>query len=183
MSGPARSASALDQLQGRSGSAAASANITSLYQDVIIDHARKPRNFRELKGASRRVEAVNPLCGDQLTLYLQLADGAIADIAFEGSGCAISQASASLMTTATKGLQHDEALDLFTRVHTMLTTEADDDAPPVEVGKLTVLSGVWRYPTRVKCATLAWQALRSALKDSTPEEGAPDDAGRRDQTE
>ena len=178
MSGPAQSAPALNKFQGRPGSAAASADITSLYQEVIIDHARRPRNFGELKGASRRVEAVNPLCGDQLTLYLQLADGAIADIAFEGSGCAISQASASLMTTAMKGLQRDEALDLFARVHTMLTTEVEGDAPPVGVGKLTVLSGVWKYPTRVKCATLAWQALRSALQDNTP-----GDDGRRDETE
>jgi len=149
-----------------------------LYQEVIIDHARRPRNFRELEGASQRVEAVNPLCGDQLTLYIQLADGAIADIAFEGNGCAISQASASLMTMAMKGLQRDEAFALFARVHTMLTTESEGDAPPAEVGKLAVLSGVWEYPTRVKCATLAWQALRSALEDSTAK-----DAGRRDETE
>jgi len=149
-----------------------------LYQEVIIDHARRPRNFRELEGASQRVEAVNPLCGDQLTLYIQLADGAIADIAFEGNGCAISQASASLMTVAMKGLQRDEAFALFARVHTMLTTESEGDAPPAEVGKLAVLSGVWEYPTRVKCATLAWQALRSALEDSTAK-----DAGRQDETE
>lgn len=149
-----------------------------LYQEVIIDHARRPRNFRELEGASQRVEAVNPLCGDQLTLYIQLADGTIADIAFEGNGCAISQASASLMTVAMKGLQRDEAFALFARVHTMLTTESEGDAPPAEVGKLAVLSGVWEYPTRVKCATLAWQALRSALEDSTAK-----DAGRRDETE
>jgi nitrogen fixation NifU-like protein len=153
--------------------AAVSEDITSLYQEVIIDHARSPRNLRELEGATRTVEAVNPLCGDQLTLYLQLADGIIADVAFEGSGCAISQASASLMTMALKGLAQDEALALFTRVHTMLTTESDGDAPPPEVGKLAVLSGVWQYPTRVKCATLAWQALRSALAG----------AGRPDETE
>lgn len=162
----------------QSGLAQASADITSLYQEVIIDHARSPRNFRELEDADQRVEAVNPLCGDQLTLYIQFTDGAITDIAFEGNGCAISQASASLMTMAMKGLQRDEALALFTRVHTMLTTESESDVPPAEVGKLAVLSGVWEYPTRVKCATLAWQALRSALKDSTPE-----DAGRRDETE
>lgn len=167
------SAVAQDELTGGAGNAAVSNDITSLYQEVVIDHARRPRNFHELKAASRTVEAVNPLCGDQLTLYVQMVDGAIADISFKGNGCAISQASASLMTMATKGLQHDEALALFTRVHTMLTTEAEDDEPPVEVGKLVVLSGVWEYPTRVKCATLAWQALRSAL----------DDAGRRDGAE
>lgn len=187
MSGLAQSGLAQDELQGVPKSAAASADITSLYQEVIIDHARRPRNFRQLEGASQTVEAVNPLCGDQLTLYIQLADGAITDIAFEGNGCAISQASASLMTMAMKGLRRDEALALFTRVHTMLTTESERDAPPAEVGTLAVLSGVWEYPTRVKCATLAWQALRSALKDSTPEgrtleERTPEDAGRRDET-
>ena len=177
-SGLAQGGLAQDELQGGPPAAAASLDVTSLYQEVIIDHARRPRNFRELEDASQRVEAVNPLCGDQLTLYIQLADGAIADIAFEGNGCAISQASASLMTMAMKGLRHDEALALFSRVHTMLTTEPEGDAPPAEVGKLAVLSGVWEYPTRVKCATLAWQALRSALEDSTPK-----DAGRRDETE
>jgi len=182
VSGLAQSGLAQDELQGGPTGAAASADITGLYQEVIIDHARRPRNFRELVDASQKVEAVNPLCGDQLTLYIQLVDGAIADIAFEGDGCAISQASASLMTMAMKGLRRDEALALFSRVHTMLTTESEGDGPPAEVGKLAVLSGVWEYPTRVKCATLAWQALRSALKDSTPEESAPEDAGRRDET-
>jgi len=102
-----------------------------------------------------------------------MVDGAIADIAFKGNGCAISQASPSLMTMAMKGLRQDEALALFTRVHTMLTTESEGDEPPAEVGKLAVLSGVWEYPTRVKCATMAWQALRTALED----------AGRRPGTE
>ena len=167
------SAIAQREVRGGPSGSAVSADITSLYQEVIIDHARSPRNFRELEGATETVEALNPLCGDQLTLYLQLADGTIADIAFKGNGCAISQASASLMTMALKGMAQDEALALFTRVHTMLTTESEGDAPPPEVGKLAVLSGVWEYPTRVKCATLAWQALRSALQD----------AGRRDETE
>ena len=159
------------------GGAAVSADLTSLYQEVIVDHARRPRNFRELEGPTRTVEALNPLCGDQLTLYVELADGAVVDIAFEGNGCAISQASASLMTMAMKGLRHDEALALFTRVHTMLTSESEGGVPPTEVGKLAVLSGVWKYPARVKCATLAWQALRSALEDS-----ALEDAGHRDGT-
>ena len=138
--------------------------LTSLYQEVIIDHARSPRNFRDLEDASRTVEVVNPMCGDQLTLYVQLTGGTIDDISFEGTGCAISQASASLMTMAMKGLAQDEAVSLFARVHTMLTTESDSDAPAPEVGKMAVLSGVWEYPMRVKCATLAWQALRSALE-------------------
>jgi len=139
--------------------------IANLYQEMIIDHARSPRNFRELEGATRTVEAVNPLCGDQLTLYLHLTEGTVTDIAFMGTGCAISQASASLMTMAVKGLRHDEALRLFTRVHTMLTAKSVGESPPADVGKLAVLSGVWEYPTRVKCATLAWQALRNALED------------------
>lgn len=143
---------------------AVSDRLTSLYQEVIIDHARSPRNFRDLEDASRTVEVVNPMCGDQLTLYVQLTGGTIDDISFEGTGCAISQASASLMTMAMKGLAQDEAVSLFARVHTMLTTESDSDGPTPEVGKMAVLSGVWEYPMRVKCATLAWQALRSALE-------------------
>lgn len=138
--------------------------LTSLYPEMIIDHGRRPRNFRKLEGATRTLEALNPLCGDQLTLYLQLDEGTITDIAFEGSGCAISQASASLMTMALKGLRQNDALALFSKVHKMLTTESD--GPPPEIGKLGVLSGVWKYPTRVKCATLAWQAVRSALEDT-----------------
>jgi nitrogen fixation NifU-like protein len=160
-----------------------SADITSLYQEVIIDHARRPRNFREIGGATRTVEALNPLCGDQLTLYLQLAGATIADIAFEGNGCAISQASASLMTLAVKGLRQESALALFARVHTMLTTELEGGVPPAEVGKLAVLSGVWEYPTRVKCATLAWQALRSALENSASENSPLEDASHQGGTE
>jgi nitrogen fixation NifU-like protein len=148
-------------------------DITNLYQEMIIEHARSPRNFRVLDGATQTVEALNPLCGDELTLYLKFLDGSVEDIAFKGNGCAISQASASLMTTAVKGLRQEEALALFARVHAMLTTKSKNDAAPAEVGKLAVLSGVWEYPTRVKCATLAWQALRSALED----------AGHRHETE
>lgn len=140
--------------------------IAGLYQEMIIDHAKSPRNFRELAGATRTVDVVNSLCGDHLTLYLDLtADGAVCDIAFEGDGCAISRASASLMTMAVKGLPRGEALTLFTRVHSMLTTETVGETALVGVGKLAVLSGVWEYPGRVKCATLAWQALRNALED------------------
>ena len=149
-----------------SGIASVSVGIAGLYQEMIIDHGRRPRNFHAIDGATQTIEAINPLCGDQLTLYLQLADGVIVDVAFTGNGCTISQASASLMTMAVKGLREDEALTLFTRVHTMLTTESVGEAPPADVGKLAVLSGVWEYPTRVKCATLAWQALRNALENS-----------------
>lgn len=139
-------------------------DLADLYQEVIIDHGRRPRNFRELEGATRTVEGVNPLCGDELTLYVKLADGRIADIAFQGTGCAISQASASLMTAALKGKTEDEALALYGRVHAMLTEGPNREAGPPELGKLAVLSGVWEFPTRVKCATLAWHALRSALE-------------------
>ena len=142
-------------------------DLADLYQEVIIDHGRRPRNFRELEGATRTVEGVNPLCGDQLTLYVMLADGRIADVAFQGTGCAISQASASLMTAALKGKTQDEALALFGRVHAMLTEGPNGEAGSPELGKLAVLSGVWEFPTRVKCATLAWHALRSALESES----------------
>ena len=139
-------------------------DLADLYQEVIIDHGRQPRNFGELEGATGTAEGFNPLCGDQLTLYVKLADGRIADIAFQGAGCAISQASASLMTTALKGKSQDEALDLFERVHAMLTEGPNANVQPEELGKLAVLSGVWEFPMRVKCATLAWHTLRSALE-------------------
>ena len=141
-----------------------SGDLADLYQEVIIDHGRRPRNFRELEGATRTAEGVNPLCGDELTLYVKLADGHIADIAFQGTGCAISQASASLMTAALKGKTEAEALALFGRVHTMLTEGPNREAGVAELGKLAVLSGVWEFPMRVKCATLAWHTLRSALE-------------------
>ena len=143
-----------------------SSDLADLYQEVIIDHSRRPRNFRELEGATRTAEGVNPLCGDQLTLYVKLADGRIADIAFQGVGCAISQASASLMTAALKGKMEEEALALFGRVHAMLTEGPNGHVQPEELGKLAVLSGVWQFPVRVKCATLAWHTLRSALEDA-----------------
>ena len=139
-------------------------DLDGLYQEVILDHGRHPRNFHGLEGATRTAEGSNPLCGDQLTLYLKLDDGRITDIAFQGTGCAISQASASLMTAALKGKTDAEALALFDRVHTMLTGEPTSDSPPTEVGKLAVLSGVSAFPMRVKCATLAWHTLRSALE-------------------
>ncbi len=141
-----------------------SGDLGALYQEVIIDHGRQPRNFGELEGATGTAEGFNPLCGDQLTLYVKLADGRIADIAFQGTGCAISQASASLMTMALKGKNKQEALALFGRIHVMLTEGPNGHAQPEELGKLAVLSGVWEFPVRVKCATLAWHTLRSALE-------------------
>lgn len=145
--------------------AAVSAETAALYQDVIIDHGRRPRNFGDLPGATCTVEGINPLCGDELTLHLRFEQGAIRAVTFEGSGCAISQASASLMTGALKGMSATEAMDLFRRVHTMLTVQPDGQGDVPDMGKLAVLSGVWQYPTRVKCASLAWQTLRSALDE------------------
>ncbi|MEP6666334.1 MAG: Fe-S cluster assembly sulfur transfer protein SufU [Nocardioidaceae bacterium] len=144
-----------------------SSDLRDLYQEVIIDHAKQPRNFRKVEGATRTVEGINPLCGDEVTLYVKLADGVIEDIAFQGVGCAISKASASLMTTALKGKKQEEALALFGRVHTMLTEAPNGTVQPHELGKLAVLSGIWEFPMRVKCATLAWHALRSALETTS----------------
>ena len=143
-----------------------SGNLADLYQEVIIDHGRRPRNFRQLEGATYTAEGVNPLCGDHLTLYVNLTDGYIADIAFQGSGCAISQASASLMTAALKGKTETEALALFGCVHAMLTEGPNGETGVAEMGKLAVLCGVWEFPMRVKCATLAWHTLRNALESN-----------------
>jgi nitrogen fixation NifU-like protein len=136
-------------------------DLTDLYQEVILDHNRRPRNFRMLAGASRTQEGFNPLCGDRLTLYVELKDRRIADLAFQGIGCAISKASASLMTDALKGKTIDEARELFARFHEMVTSPPDATAP--DLGKLSVFSGVREYPTRVKCASLPWHTLRAAL--------------------
>lgn len=138
--------------------------LRDLYQEVVIDHSKRPRNFRKVEGATRTAEGFNPLCGDQLTLYVKLANGVIEDIAFQGAGCAISKASASLMTAALKGKTQEEALALFGHVHAMLTEGLNSEVKLEDVGKLAALSGVWEFPMRVKCASLAWHALRSALE-------------------
>jgi nitrogen fixation NifU-like protein len=135
-------------------------DIKDLYRDVILDHNRRPRNFGPLERADVRVEGFNPLCGDRLTLGLRMVDGKIADIRFDGQGCAISTASASLMTEAVKGLTQAQALELFDRVHRLLTDEA---ASADDLGKLAALSGVREFPARVKCASLCWHTLASAL--------------------
>ncbi len=135
-------------------------DLKALYQEVIIDHNRKPRNCGKLAGADRIAEGYNPLCGDRLTVYLKLADGVIRDVSFEGSGCAISVASASLMTEALKGRTEAEAGTLFERFHALVTS---DGADAQGLGKLEVLAGVREFPARVKCATLAWHTLHSAL--------------------
>jgi nitrogen fixation NifU-like protein len=141
-------------------------HLTDLYRDVILDHNRRPRNFGPLDAATATIEGFNPLCGDRLTLRLRLDGQQIGEIRFEGEGCAISTASASLMTEAVKGKSRDEALALFERVHRLLT----DDAAPVDedLGKLAALSGVREFPARVKCASLCWHTLASALHSPEP---------------
>ncbi len=136
-------------------------DLTDLYQEVILDHNRRPRNFRAIDDASRTQEGYNPLCGDRLTLYLKLDGNLIADVAFQGIGCAISKASASLMTDALKGKTIDEARALFDRFHGMVTSSPDMPSP--DLGKLSVLSGVREYPTRIKCASLAWHTMKAAV--------------------
>ncbi|HEX4152078.1 MAG TPA: SUF system NifU family Fe-S cluster assembly protein [Steroidobacteraceae bacterium] len=138
--------------------------LNELYRDVILDHNRRPRNFGSLEPADASAEGVNPLCGDRLTLRLNLSGDTIRDIRFEGQGCAISTASASLMTEAVKGKTRGEALALFDRVHRLLT---DDAADGDDLGKLAALSGVREYPVRVKCASLCWHTLASALEAAT----------------
>lgn len=135
--------------------------LQDLYREVILDHNRHPRNFGPLADADRVVKGVNPLCGDKITLYLKLDGDRIADIHFEGTGCAISVASSSLMTERVKGSKIDATLDLFDRVHEMLTISASE--PGEEMEKLAALAGVREYPSRVKCASLAWHALKEAL--------------------
>ena len=137
------------------------ADLNDLYQEVILDHNKRPRNFRVIEGPSHHAEGFNPLCGDQLSLTLRVDGDTISDVAFQGSGCAISKASASLMTDAIKGKSVDEAQSLFQRFHSMVTTPP---AQPVEnMGKLSVLAGVREFPVRVKCASLAWHTLKAAL--------------------
>ena len=135
--------------------------LTDLYQEVILDHNRRPRNFRTIASPSHHAEGYNPLCGDRLNLYVQVNGDTISDVSFEGSGCAISKASASLMTDALKGKTVSEANSLFERFHRVVTTPPDQ--PVEDLGKLSVLAGVREFPVRVKCASLAWHTLKAAL--------------------
>jgi nitrogen fixation NifU-like protein len=137
-------------------------DLKDLYRDVIVDHNRKPRNFRDMPDADRRAEGFNPLCGDRLTLFVKLDGERIADVSFQGSGCAISVASASLLTESVKGRTVPEAEQLFTRMHGLLTRD-DASADPAVLGKLAALSGVREFPARVKCASLCWHTLDAAL--------------------
>ena len=137
-------------------------DLQDLYQELILDHGRRPRNFRPLDGATRSAEGYNPLCGDKVKIYVKMDGDIVKDISFEGAGCAISTASASIMTETLKGKTRAEAEELFQTFHNLVTgRQAQLDAP--ELGKLAVFSGVSEFPIRVKCATLSWHTLRAAL--------------------
>jgi nitrogen fixation protein NifU and related proteins len=136
--------------------------LSDLYQEVILDHNKRPRNFRAIEAPSHHAEGYNPLCGDRLKLFVTVEGDRIADLAFQGSGCAISKASASLMTDALKGLTVADAQKLFERFHRMVTTPPD--VPVEDLGKLSVFAGVREFPVRVKCASLAWHTLKAALE-------------------
>lgn len=142
--------------------------LSDLYQEVILDHNKTPRNYRAVEGATHSGLGHNPLCGDQLALYVKVEDGVIREIGFQGKGCAISKASASLMTEAVKGKTTEEAEALFARFHDLLTGPPDVKADARSFGKLAVFSGVREFPARVKCATLAWHTLHTALSGGSP---------------
>src|SRR6201991_2052432 len=150
----------------------------ALYQELILDHNRKPKNFRVMEHADHEVVGHNPLCGDQLTLWLKRDGDRIADVSFKGQGCAISKASASMMTTAVKGKNREEAEAMFGKFHDLVTGKLDD-AQAKELGSLRAFGGVSKFPLRVKCASLAWHTLHSALNGegktvSTESEGSSD---------
>lgn len=140
------------------------ADLSELYQQVILDHNRKPRNFRVIDDASRTQEGYNPLCGDQLTLYVEMDGETIKDVAFQGSGCAISKASASMMTAAIKGKSKHEAETMFDEFHRMVRGEFDPSDQENHLGRLSIFAGVREFPARVKCASLSWHTLHAALE-------------------
>jgi nitrogen fixation protein NifU and related proteins len=140
-----------------------SGDLRDLYQEVVLEHSKRPRNFRAMEDATGSAQGFNPLCGDQITLYVKVKDGVVKEVSFVGQGCAISKASASLLTGAVKEKTAEEALRLFGKVH-LLVTEGPSKVSPEEVGKLAVLSGVSEFPARVKCASLAWHTLKAALE-------------------
>jgi nitrogen fixation NifU-like protein len=140
------------------------ADLRELYQELILEHSKSPRNYRELIAANRKAEGYNPLCGDRVTVFLDVEGDYIRDVAFQGSGCAISKASASMMTQSIKGKTRAEAAKLFEQFHTLVTGHASGKEDQSGLGKLTVFSGVSEFPARVKCATLAWHTLQNALE-------------------
>lgn len=137
-------------------------DLRELYQQLILDHYRHPRNFRIMEGAHKTAQGYNPLCGDKITVYVRLEDDRIEDISFQGSGCAISKASASIMTTTLKGKTRAQAQTIFEAFHAMVTT---GELQPHRETKLEVLAGVRKYPVRVKCATLAWHTMKNSLQE------------------
>jgi nitrogen fixation NifU-like protein len=139
-------------------------DLRELYQEVILDHNKRPRNFRAMEPPHQKAEGFNPLCGDRITVYLRVRGNVIEDLSFEGSGCAISKASASLMTDALKGRTLNDADGLFEEFHDMVTAPPDAPVETGRLGKLAVFAGVREYPVRVKCASLAWHTLRAALE-------------------
>lgn len=139
-------------------------DLRELYQEVILDHNRRPQNFRTLESANRTAEGYNPLCGDQITVYLLVEDQVIKEVAFQGSGCAISKASASMMTTVVKGKTTGDAERLFEMFHRMVTADPDAASDSAAIGKLAAFAGVREFPVRVKCATLPWHTLHAALE-------------------
>ena len=141
-----------------------SSELRELYQELILEHSKKPRNFHALEHANHTAEGFNPLCGDKIKLYLEIKDNQIKDVGFQGSGCAISKASASMMTASVKGKTTREAKELFDEFHEMLSGEASTKLNQTRLGKLSVFSGVSEFPVRVKCATLAWHTLRAGLE-------------------
>jgi nitrogen fixation NifU-like protein len=139
--------------------------LRELYQEVILDHSRRPRNFRPMEGATHQADGHNPLCGDRATIYLRVEDGVVADASFQGAGCSISTASASMMTDAVRGLPIAEAMRLFERFHDLVTADPSRAAAAApELGKLAVFQGVHEFPVRVKCASLAWHTMKAALE-------------------
>ena len=141
------------------------AELNELYQQVILDHNKKPRNFKRLETANREQEGYNPLCGDQLTIYLVLENDVVKDLSFEGAGCAIFKASASMMTQAVKGKSKPDTEALFNEFHRLVTGEMDEETEPNQLGKLKIFAGVREFPVRVKCATLAWHTMHAALNN------------------
>ena len=139
-------------------------DLRELYQEVIVDHSKNPRNFRKLEEADRTAVGHNPLCGDKLAVYLDVENGIVKDATFQGAGCAISTASASMMTEAVKGKTLEEAEQMFTQFHQMVTTPSDEEPDTEGLGKLLVFAGVREYPARVKCASLAWHTVHAALR-------------------
>lgn len=141
-------------------------DLRELYQEVILDHHKRPRNCRRPHDANKHAEGFNPLCGDKVTVFVRVEDGVVRDIAFQGTGCAISTASASMMTESLKGKSEAEVLEIFNRFHELVTGKTPADADTSGLGKLAVFAGVREYPVRVKCATLAWHTMRAALEGS-----------------